>query len=379
MFSHKKFHDDAIHIFSKLPHVGADQIISSLKKNEITLHDLFTHILTDEKINECIKITHEAFNKNKVTMTLLYETETYLQELASIKKLFLSKSLDKKEESNISLDQIDLTHVLAPPPIQRLFPHNRYYDVLGDIKSLHHVKHYQPSFINFTKTTLEMMDEIIRMTKDNTQNLFFYLLANIHQYINMYFSPKRKSTLFSILTTLKGNRFNNTSEFYAVKAVLQMIIRLQDPEFKTLIANSDFEDVAKFQQQLIKSTNFDLLDKKNVNENQKKALKYIQKKEAKYSRLLLDIHIEDKQTLKLALKLGALHYAKEKILMGEPAPKIIFDIKIFFGEAILKHRFKQKKKLQKMIEKLQHNSRRFSIFQDPIAKEDKISQKTLSP
>jgi len=372
---YKKFHDDTIQTFSKLPHLGVEQILFYIKNNKITLGDVFTYILTDEKIQQCIKITYEAFNEEKATMALLYQTETYLQELKELKRLFLSKTWDNETKSVIPLDQIDLMALLTPPPLSRIFPHNQYYNVLSDTKDMHHIKHYQTPFIDFTKTTLDMMEIMIKIMKDNTRNLSFYLLANIHQYVDMEFSPKRKSYLFSILFAFKGNRFNHISEYYASKALLQMIIRFVEPKFKTLIENSDFEDVQIFQQQLIHSTNFAGLDEKDINknENQSKALTYIQTKEAKYNRLLLNLRLDDKQILKLVLKLGALQYAKEKILMGEPALTITSDMKCFFGNDIFKHRFKQKNKLQKKIEKLAHLSH-FGIFRNTL-----IPTSTVTP
>src|SRR5207302_6112427 len=116
----------------------------------------------------------------------------------------------EEKESYITLDDIDLTRLLTPPLMKRIWPHNRYYNVFSDILDVHHFKHYQPTFISFTNTSIEITDQIIRWSKDNPQNLYFYLLANIHQYIDIRFHPKKKSGLFSILTTFKTHRFNET-------------------------------------------------------------------------------------------------------------------------------------------------------------------------
>jgi hypothetical protein len=364
---HKKFHDDAIHILSKLPHLGAEEILTPLKNNTLTLHDLFTHILTDEKIDECIRITQEAFHKNETAMTFLYETEICLKELATLKKLFLSIPIEEKSKSDISIDTIDLRKLLAPPSRAQLSSQNVYYNVYYDTLAVLHTKYYEPTFTNFKETALVMIDDIFRMTKNHPVHLYFYLLANIHQYLNTQFCPKNKNYLRSILTEFRSNRFNATAEMYIVKALLQMIIRETDP--KKLIAKNDFEDAQIFRQKLIPYMN--LSDEKNIqNKNQIKSLNYIQKKESKYTQLLMDTKIDENQIFKLIFKLGALHYAKEQILKGELAETIFPSIKAVFGKDIFKHRFKSTSRLQIKIEKV---NRAFPHFFSPSPKNTELN------
>lgn len=360
MLSNRK--DKLLQILAKFPQMHIEEVIDKIKKDTLTLHDFFLQINIKEDMEKCKK----DFIRYQISYLNYYLTMQGIHELSSVRDNFFLTEMEEKPGISKELSMIDFSKTLPISlyhciPIHETFRHNKYWDIYNDIKDVHCIAYREPHFRNFTETTRKFNGELCHLMNsyDDASQLYLYLLANLHHHLNMFFDPKVKCKLHSILDVFKQNRFTHTGEIYVAKNLLKFIKRVTNPEFMHAIKDSDFEVMVPFGDQL--HQNFS--EFYSIPQNLKKICKKILSKEWSCTTKLLNVDGKNTKLIeKLVLKIAALDYFRDLILSEKNISKaeILTAIHMTFGKDIFDSSFLGKTNLEKRIDewdKIAHTSK----------------------